>query len=690
MNIKLGSQITDNYRGDLIINSEYTSVVVKDENGHEISQGKKVLSLGNYTIEITPDDGYFLSKAKLNNKSIKINSSFVVNFGNNISIDAISDDAYTTDASLFMFNDAGLITDYIGEDENIVIPRTYSIGSVETIIGADLNYSYNWIWSNIISNGEDAIYDITLSNSTNSKTYATASELYNNLTTDFPTDAKLISFKAKEGSTGALWNIPRLLSYPVYFGEQQFNNYSELQSKMMSQPVDTLIEMIGYRSTFESGADYIVTGIADKAFQNCTILKNIDLSVCETLSTIGNFAFSGCSNISSITIPNNITNISNYAFQNCTNLTNVNMHDNLISIGDYAFSGCTSLTELNLPSSVTSIGSYAFNNCTGFKNITIPDTITSLGNYVFSGCSGLTDLYIPTSIISLTAGLLKNCTSLTNLTIPFVGTTGTATTYSTDTAFAILFSGTASSDLTYDARNYNNYSTTYYLPNSLTNLVVLGGNINQGAFYYCESLKSVDISACHVNSSNYLFDSCFDLENVLLPDSMLSLGERCFTSTNLTYLQLPSNLKTIGKHAIYCDHTIQRIIIPDGVTSIAVDAFGPCAKLDLIIVPATVKSIGANCFYRSAYEPEKPLNIYFYDLANITTFNPQTNQYADQRFLNSFFGIHEDNAVIYTASSSKSSVLPTEFNKLGNGSYAPIRYNYTYEEFIEAAGIENL
>ena len=100
-------------------------------------------------------------------------------------------------------------------------------------------------------------------------------------------------------------------------------------------------------------------------------------------------------NDASVTIPNSVTSIGDYAFTGCYNLTSIEIPNSVTSIGNYAFSGCSGLTSVTIPNSVTSIGEAAFSGCSGLTSITIPNSVTSIGSSVFSYCSGLT------SVISL-------------------------------------------------------------------------------------------------------------------------------------------------------------------------------------------------------------------------------------------------------------------------------------------------
>ena len=156
--------------------------------------------------------------------------------------------------------------------------------------------------------------------------------------------------------------------------------------------------------------------LGDYAFEGCSELTS--LTIPSSVTSIGDMAFAGCWMLTSLTIPSSVTSISWYAFSGCSGLTSLTIPSSVTSIGNSAFSGCSGLTSLTIPSGVTSIGYKTFYGCSGLTSLTIPSSVTEIGESAFEGCSGLTSLTIPSSVTSIGDGAFSGCSGLTSLTIP--------------------------------------------------------------------------------------------------------------------------------------------------------------------------------------------------------------------------------------------------------------------------------
>ena len=142
-----------------------------------------------------------------------------------------------------------------------------------------------------------------------------------------------------------------------------------------------------------------------------------------SVTSIGESAFSYCTGLTSMNIPNSVTSIGSYAFTGCTGLTSITIPNSVTSIEVSAFEGCTSLTSINIPNNVIGIASNAFRNCAGLQSVTLPTSLTTIEYYAFAGCTSLTSIIIPNGVGTIGNNAFLNCTSLTSITMPdrFVG-----------------------------------------------------------------------------------------------------------------------------------------------------------------------------------------------------------------------------------------------------------------------------
>lgn len=188
-----------------------------------------------------------------------------------------------------------------------------------------------------------------------------------------------------------------------------------------------------------SGVTYAVTSIDDYAFYYCRDLTEVTIP--NSVTEIGYGAFSGCYGLTEVTIPNSVNKIKSQTFYGCNGITSVAIPSSVTEIGDWAFRSCIKLPEVIIPNSVTSIGKSAFEDCYSLTEATIPNSVTSIGDHAFSectrlaevkignsvteipwgaffGCTNLTWIFIPNSVTSIGGNAFQNCSSLTDVTIP--------------------------------------------------------------------------------------------------------------------------------------------------------------------------------------------------------------------------------------------------------------------------------
>ena len=272
------------------------------------------------------------------------------------------------------------------------------------------------------------------------------------------------------------------------------------------------------------------------------------------VTSIDGYAFSGCTGLTSIEIPNSVTSIGNSAFRKCSGLTNVVIGNSVASIGWGAFEYCTGLTSITIPNSVRSIGSEAFRKCSGLTSIEILNSVTSIGESAFTGCDGLTSIEIPNSVTSIGSQAFRDCTRLTSV---------------------VIGNSVRSIELGmfYDCTGL----TTIVIPNSVT-------NIDDYAFCGCSSLTSIMFPNSVTTIGNGVFIGCSSLSNITV-----AAGNTKYDSRDNCNAIIETATSTL---VLGCNGTI----IPNSVTSIGDYAFCGCTGLTSIVIPNSVTSIGNYAF----------------------------------------------------------------------------------------------
>ena len=135
------------------------------------------------------------------------------------------------------------------------------------------------------------------------------------------------------------------------------------------------------------------------------------------VTTIGSFAFWGCTSLAALTIPEGVTRISAYAFSGCTSLASVNIPEGVTTIGAYAFSGCTSLASATIPEGVTRIGVSTFSECSSLASVTIPSSVRTIASYAFRMCRLLQQVEIMNPLAQIYSTSFSDCNLIDRVNI---------------------------------------------------------------------------------------------------------------------------------------------------------------------------------------------------------------------------------------------------------------------------------
>ena len=355
------------------------------------------------------------------------------------------------------------------------------------------------------------------------------------------------------------------------------------------------------------------------------------------VNAIGRYAFAGCNNMTSVTIPPSVKSFEYCSFDGCKGLKAVCIYDiaswcsissvyhaqpleyahhlflngeevkdlvvpnGVVSIGKFAFAYCTEITSVTIPNSIKSINNNAFAGCTKLSSVYISDLVSwcniifntpKLSNYhLFLNGDEIQELVIPNNMTSIGDFSFGGCIGLTSVKIP-----SSVTTIGNNSFEGC--NGLQSITIPNSVMNIGNYA--FYGCSSLTSIEIPNSvmNIGSSAFLGCSGLTSIEIPNSVMNIGSSAFQGCSGLtSSIKIPNTVTKIENFLFAGcSGLTSIDIPSSIKSIGRHAfLYCSG-LTSITIPNSVTSIGESAFSGCYGLTSITIPNSVTSIERSTF----------------------------------------------------------------------------------------------
>ena len=323
------------------------------------------------------------------------------------------------------------------------------------------------------------------------------------------------------------------------------------------------------------------------AFEDCSNLVSVCLP--DSFLNLESRAFYNCSKLETINLPLSDYPIPNFAFFDCINLA-CSITIPGVDIGEYAFSGCTSLTDVTITYGTETIGRNAFFN-SGIEQLTIPNSVSEIGRDAFSNCSNLSSINIPTSLERIEYGVFGACPSLTSIEIP------ETVTFIENCAFACsgLKSITVPSSVTYLGyaafRGCSDLESAY--------LANTDSQLEDEMFKDCTSLRTVMLPETLNSIRSSAFMNCTSLETIVIPASDLStyVFKGC---TNLKNITLSAGTTALRTGCFEDCSAIEEIVVPNTVWGIGQDSFKGCSSLASVTIPTSVTNIYDNAFYGCA------------------------------------------------------------------------------------------
>ena len=412
-------------------------------------------------------------------------------------------------------------------------------------------------------------------------------------------------------------------------------NYMSIDGNLYSKDGKTLIQYaIGKKDTSFTIPNS-VTSIGERAFWGCSSLTSI--AIPNSVTSIGNEAFPYCSSLNSITvdsnnpnymsidgnlyskdgktfiqyairkkdtsfkIPSSVTSIGNNAFAVCSSLTSVVIPDSVTSIGVGAFDDCSSLTSVVIPDSVTSIGDCAFYYCNSLNSVVIPNGVTSIGDWAFSWCNSLNSVVIPDSVTSIGRSAFWACENLTIFVHSLDQVKKWKGRWNPDNRPVRVIEQAKQPIVDPDFEIVDGCLKKY--KGNKAEVVIPNGvtSIGDRAFSICFELISITIPDSVTSIGNGAFSNCSSLTSVTIPKSVTHIGGGAFSYCNLDTIVCHSPNYQVKGGCLIEDGTkviigTNNSVIPYGVTTIAESAFAGRKALTHINIPDSVTFIGSHSF----------------------------------------------------------------------------------------------
>ena len=324
--------------------------------------------------------------------------------------------------------------------------------------------------------------------------------------------------------------------------------------------------------------------------------------------SIGNYAFSKCNDLFSVTIPESVTIIGDYAFDFCSDLFFVTIPESVTTIGRYVFRACSELTSVTIPKSVTTIGNSAFANCSNLTNLRFnakncSDFSSDANEHPFSSCP-IATINIVDSVQSIPANFARGLSGLTSVTIGNkVTTIGDSAFWNCSSLSMLNFNAKNCSDFSSDANEHPFSScpiTTINIDNSVQRIpanfarglsgltsVTIGNNvttIGDSAFWNCSSLSTLNFNA--INCGDFSSD----------------VNEHPFYSCPIVTINIGDSVQRIPANFAYSINSLASVTIGNSVTAIGDRAFWNCSSL------STLNFNAINCSDFSSDENNYPFS----------------------------------------------------------------------------------